>query len=92
MALQNLKKVIGVEMDRNLIDIVRRNLNNLKKSNTAIELIHTDAATYKITEENIFFHFGIRIVFMTLKRGGSHMLGKILFLRYTICARIEKSF
>lgn len=57
VALQNLKKVIGVEMDSNLIDIARRNLNNLKKSNTAIELIHTDAAAYKITEENIFFLF-----------------------------------
>jgi len=57
VALQNLKKVIGVEMDSNLIAIARRNLNNLKKSNTAIELIHTDAAAYKITEENIFFLF-----------------------------------
>lgn len=57
VALENLKKVIGLELDKNLIDIARRNPNNLKKSNTAIELIHTDAATYKITEENIFFLF-----------------------------------
>jgi SAM-dependent methyltransferase len=57
VALEKLKKVIGVEIDKDLIDIARRNLNNLKRRNTPIELINSDAATYQISDENIFFIF-----------------------------------
>lgn len=57
MALQNLKKVVGVELNKKLIDIARRNLDNFKLGNSSINFINTDAASYEIKDENIFFLF-----------------------------------
>lgn len=53
VALQRLKKVIGVEIDGELIEIAKENLRRLKRRNAPIEFIHADAAQYKFTEENI---------------------------------------
>ncbi len=57
VALQKLKKVIGVEMNKDIIDIARKNLKNLKLRNSPIEFIHTDAAKYDIKEGTVFFMF-----------------------------------
>lgn len=57
VALRRLKKVIGVELDQSLIDIAKKNLNNLKIKRTPIELIRADAVNFDIKEESIFFMF-----------------------------------
>jgi len=54
---QKLKKVIGIELDKELIDIARENLNNFRLNKTPIELIHRDAVKLKIPEGSIFFLF-----------------------------------
>lgn len=57
VALQKLKKVKGVEIHKELIDIAHRNLVNFKLNKTVIELINEDAANFKISDETIFFMF-----------------------------------
>lgn len=57
LALQNIKKVIGIEIDKGLIDSARRNLDNLKFHRSHIDLIQTDAAEYEFKEETVFFMF-----------------------------------
>lgn len=56
-ALQNVRKVIGIELNKKLIDMARRNLNNYRLGNSPIEFVNTDAAAYRIKDENIFFMF-----------------------------------
>lgn len=57
VALQKLNKVIGLEVDKDLIDIGRKNLKNLKLSNSPIELIHADATNFDLREGTVFFMF-----------------------------------
>lgn len=57
VAMQKLKKVIGVELDRDIFIIAQKNLRNLKINKTFIELINSDAATFDIREGTIFFFF-----------------------------------
>jgi predicted RNA methylase len=54
---RRLKKVIGVEIRKELADIARRNLGNLKLNNTPIEIIHTDASVFDVKEGTVFFMF-----------------------------------
>lgn len=56
-AVQKLKKVIGVEMDKSLVDAARNNLANFKFAKTAIEFINEEAVNFKIKDETIFFMF-----------------------------------
>jgi SAM-dependent methyltransferase len=70
MSTQRLKKVIGVEFDKELLDEARENLANLKLQKTPVELVHVDAASYRITDENIFFMynpFGLKTLQAILK-------------------------
>lgn len=57
VALQNIRRVIGVELNQELINIAYRNLANFKFNKAAIKLIHCDAVYFKINDENIFFMF-----------------------------------
>lgn len=57
VAIQRLKKVIGIEYDKKLVDIANENLKNLRLNNTPIEIIHTDAANFKIKDATVFFMF-----------------------------------
>jgi len=57
VALQNVRKVIGVELNKELINIAHRNLANIKFSKAAIKLICSDAVNFEINDENIFFMF-----------------------------------
>ncbi|MDD5130346.1 MAG: RsmD family RNA methyltransferase [Candidatus Omnitrophica bacterium] len=56
-ALRELKKVIGVEMDKSLVNIANNNLANFKSGKTAIEFINEEAVNFKIKDETIFFMF-----------------------------------
>lgn len=57
VALQKLRKVIGIELNKELIDIAHRNLINFKLNKTAIEFINDDVANFRVKEETIFFMF-----------------------------------
>ena len=57
VGVQRLKKVIGVEMRRELVDAANRNLKSLKLSNTSIEIINTDASAFDVKEGTVFFMF-----------------------------------
>jgi cyclopropane fatty-acyl-phospholipid synthase-like methyltransferase len=57
VAMQRLKKVIGVELDKRLVDIAGENLKNVKINNTPIEIVNADAAVFNIKDANIFFMF-----------------------------------
>jgi SAM-dependent methyltransferase len=57
VALNRLKKVIGVELNKQLIDIAKKNLDNLKINRTPIEFINTDTADFDVKDCNIFFIF-----------------------------------
>ncbi len=54
---QRLKKVIGIEIRKELADIARRNLGNLKLNNSPIEIINTDASAFDVKEGTVFFMF-----------------------------------
>ncbi len=54
---QRLKKVIGIEIRKELVDIAKRNLGNLKLNNTPIEIINTDASAFDVKEGTVFFMF-----------------------------------
>jgi precorrin-6B methylase 2 len=55
LASQRLKKVIGIELDEKMVNIARVNINNLKSSNTPIEIINIDATSFNPTEGTVFF-------------------------------------
>ncbi|MFH1355390.1 MAG: hypothetical protein ABIH19_04510, partial [Candidatus Omnitrophota bacterium] len=55
VALKRLKKVIGIELDKNLIDIARQNNKNLKMNRTPIEFINEDVVNFNVDAGNIFF-------------------------------------
>ena len=54
---QWLKKVIGIEIRKELVDIAKKNLRNLKLNNTPIEIINTNAIAFDIKEGTVFFMF-----------------------------------
>lgn len=56
-AMQKLKKVVGVELDKNLVDIAKDNLKKARFNNTPVEIIHADAAVFDVREGTIFFMF-----------------------------------
>ena len=60
VAMHRLKKVIGIEVDKTLIDITRTNLTNINKVNinsTSIEVLHFDATAFDPKEGTIFYMF-----------------------------------
>jgi SAM-dependent methyltransferase len=57
MAVQRMKKVIGIEIHKELADIAKTNLNNLKSKNTSVEIFNMDAAIFDAKEGTIFFMF-----------------------------------
>lgn len=57
MATQKIKKVIGVELTKELADIARKNYDKLKLKNTPVEIIQADAATVNIQNGTVFFIF-----------------------------------
>ena len=54
---QGLKKVIGVELDQQLVDIAKENLKKLKLNDTAVEVLNMDASNFDAKFANIFFMF-----------------------------------
>ena len=69
MALQRLKKVTGLELNRELIDIAQKNLNSFSLSHSPIEFVNADASTFRIQDESIFFMFN---------PFGSKTIGKVI--------------
>jgi predicted RNA methylase len=57
MSLKKLKKIIGVELDKKLIDIARKNLVNFKANKTPIEFVNEDAAALDAKEGTVFFMY-----------------------------------
>ena len=57
VGMQRLKKIIGVELDTNLADIAKKNLEKVRFNNTPIEIINADAATFDVKEGTIFFMY-----------------------------------
>ncbi len=57
VATYRLKRVIGVELDKKLFDIAQNNFKKLRINTTPINLINTDAASFTVKEENIFYMF-----------------------------------
>ena len=56
-AMQKLKKVIGVELDKMLVDAAKENLKNARFNNTPVEIVHADAAVFDAKDGTIFFMF-----------------------------------
>lgn len=54
---QRLKKVIGIEIRKELVHIAGRNLKNLKLNNTPIEIINADASVFDVKKGTVFFMF-----------------------------------
>ncbi|MBC8473985.1 MAG: methyltransferase domain-containing protein [Candidatus Omnitrophica bacterium] len=54
-AIQRLKKVIGVELDKKLVDIAKENLKNVRLNNTPVEIVTADAAVFDVTDGTILF-------------------------------------
>ena len=57
VALQRLKKVIGVELNKELYTIARKNLANLRINKTPVRLVNIDAVNFDVRESTIFFMF-----------------------------------
>tara|TARA_Y100000768_G_scaffold385972_1_gene373294 strand:+ start:193 stop:837 length:645 start_codon:yes stop_codon:yes gene_type:complete len=55
----NFKKIIGVEINKNLSKICNENIKNYKfsKNKKNISIINKNALDYKVTDENVFFFF-----------------------------------
>lgn|GEM_PF-1075594 len=57
-ASQRVKKVIGVELVENLVNIAKKNLKNLKiKDRAPVEIFHADVTDFNFEECTIFFLF-----------------------------------
>jgi SAM-dependent methyltransferase len=54
---QRLKKIIGVEIRKDLADRAKRNQENLNISKTPIEIIHGDVSDFNFHEGTVFFMF-----------------------------------
>lgn len=57
MATYKLKKVVGVELDKNLFAQAQENLKNLKLSVSPVELFNADAANFDLSSANIIYMF-----------------------------------
>jgi len=57
VAQKKLRKVIGIELNKEFIDIANKNLATFKFDRTPIQFVHEDAAKFRIKDENIFFMF-----------------------------------
>jgi len=57
LGTRRLRKVIGVEIRKELVDIARKNLANWKLRVTPIEIIHSDASAFDAGEGTVFFLF-----------------------------------
>lgn len=71
IAALKIKKVIGIELDDEMIKIARKNICNLKIKNTGVEVINKDANNFNPIEGTIFFlfnPFGQRTLQMVLKK------------------------
>jgi precorrin-6B methylase 2 len=54
---RRLKKVVGIEIRKELADLAGKNLRNLKLNRTPIEIVHADASAYDVKEGTVFFMF-----------------------------------
>ncbi|MCM8763214.1 MAG: methyltransferase domain-containing protein [Candidatus Omnitrophica bacterium] len=71
VAQHKLKKVIGIELDKEMFAIARLNQKSLKFNKAPIEIINVDAANFEINEETIFFMydpFGYKTLETVLER------------------------
>ena len=57
VATKNLKKVIGIEIRKDMFDIAMENLEKSKMKNTPVEIVNADVATFDMKEGTIFFMF-----------------------------------
>jgi precorrin-6B methylase 2 len=57
VAGQKVKKVTGLELHKELVNIAQVNLNNLKLKNTRVEIINDDAAIFDAKDGTVFFMF-----------------------------------
>lgn len=56
LALQNLKKVIGIELHKDLANAAKSNMTKMKsKLNTPVEIINKDATNFNLENCTIFF-------------------------------------
>lgn len=56
-AARNLKKVIGVELDKHTIDVCKKNLEVFRFKNTPLEIINADVANFIPSEGSVFFMY-----------------------------------
>ena len=56
-AAQRVKKVIGVEVRKDIFDEAVRNLKNLKSANAPVEIINGDAAECEVKDGTVFFMY-----------------------------------
>jgi precorrin-6B methylase 2 len=54
---QKLKKIIGVELRKSMLDIAKKNLASVKINNTKIEIVHADAAEADLKEGTVYFMY-----------------------------------
>jgi SAM-dependent methyltransferase len=57
VALQKIKKAVGVEINKNLIEIARDNLLKLKLRNSPIDFVQADVVNFDLREGTVFFMF-----------------------------------
>lgn len=55
VALFNIKKIIGVEFDKKLTAVAKKNLKQLKIKHPPIEITEADAGSYQFKNETIIF-------------------------------------
>ncbi len=53
----NIRKTIGLELKKSLIEIAQNNVKRLKQKHCEIEIIHQDVLKYNFDEGTIFFMF-----------------------------------
>jgi len=55
VAMQRLKRVIGIELDKGLVAIAENNIKNLKINITPIEIFNLDAVDFDMASGTVFF-------------------------------------
>lgn len=55
-AFKRVKKVIGIEIDADVVALARRNVRSYKSTGTPIELVEGDAARYPFEEGTVIFY------------------------------------
>lgn len=56
-AVQNIKKVVGIDVDEEMLRIAGDNLRNLRMPHAPVEFIRADAASFEPEEGTVFFMF-----------------------------------